>query len=130
MTNLAAREAYIAELARLLAEKRVAYQAAMTLTGSAKKDAIKAANEKYRAGYKVAVKNFTMARKPLLLCKKIEDKRNHHENEDHDSDSNDDHNKNKGGMKKFVKEVKKIEKKMEKKMEKDDDHRGRGRGRD
>ena len=126
MTNLAAREAYIADLARLLAEKRVAYQAAMTLTGSAKKDAIKAANEKYRAGYKVAVKNFTLARKPILLCKKIEDKRNHHENEDRDRRSNDDNDKNKGNMKKFVKEVKKIEKKMEK----NDDNRGRGRGRD
>jgi hypothetical protein len=130
MTNLAAREAYIRELSRLLAEKRVAYEAAMSLSGSAKKDAIKAANEKYRAGYKVAVKNFTIARKPLLLCKKMENKRNHHENEDHDDDKDDDRNKNKGGMKKFVKEVKKIEKKMEKKMEKNDDNRGRGRGRD
>jgi hypothetical protein len=125
MTNLAAREAYVAELARLLAEKRVAYQAALTLTGSAKKDAIKAANEKFRAGQKTALKNLAIARKPIILCKKLEDKKNHHENEDRDRNGNDDHNKNKGDMKKLIKEVKKIEKKIEKKME----NRGHGRGR-
>ena len=73
-----AQQVFLTEMTRLITEKWVAYTAALSLSGSLKTDAIKAANVKFRAGVKAAIQTRELAKKNnkslFLSCKKHEDK--------------------------------------------------------
>ncbi|NRH20828.1 hypothetical protein HOO68_02160 [Candidatus Gracilibacteria bacterium] len=139
MDLIVAQEKYSIELTRLITEKKVAFLVAMTLTGTAKVDAIKAANLKFKTGHQAALKIRNTVKKDAkssllrdkMLCKnnkKNDDKKLKHsgDNEQIGHDSNDDDDdrdddkqkgkdKNKSQMKdlkKSFKEIKKIEKKF------------------
>ena len=137
MNLINAQEKYSIELTRLITEKKTAYLAAMTLTGTAKVDALKAANLKFRTGHQAALKTLNTVKKEAkssllrdkMLCKnnkKNDDKKLKHSGDDervgHDSNDDDnDDDKQKGkdknkfqmkDLKKSLKEIKKIEKKF------------------
>lgn len=102
---IVAQEKYSIELTRLITEKKVAFLAAMTLTGTAKVDAIKAANLKFKTGHQAALKIRNTVKKDAkssllrdkMLCKnnkKNDDKKLKHSGDDerigHDSNDDDD----------------------------------------
>lgn len=109
---LAAQEAYIRELSRLITEKKTSYIAAQVLTGSARVDVLKASNEKFRTGIKAAQKTLKSLKetykKQKMECKKSD--------REHDKDRN-------------HKNINSIIKKLEKKNH-DNNSRGRGHGND
>lgn len=139
MDLIVAQEKYSIELTRLITEKKTAYLAAMTLTGTVKVDAIKAANLKFKTGHQAALKILNTVKKDAkssllrdkMLCKnnkKNDDKKLKHNKDDerigHDSDDDNDDNDNNRqrgkndnksqmkDLKKSLKEIKKIEKKF------------------
>jgi hypothetical protein len=79
-------------MTRLLAEKRAAYQSALTLSGTVQMTAIKAANIKFRAGQKVAIAKLHDAKRQNKIsrtCKKIE--KHESKDDDRDDDKKDKH---------------------------------------
>lgn len=141
ISNLEAREVYLAEMMRLISEKKVAYQAALTLTGTAKTEAIKAANVKFRVGQKMAIEKFNLVRKENYfsrkICKKLTDDKNlrqknlddkksrNDSDDDNDEDEDDDNDNDRGRGNDDKKSIKKIEKEIKKISKKNN-----GRGRD
>lgn len=108
-----AQQAYLSGMVQLLSNKKTAYQAALTLSGSGKITAIKAANEAFRIGVKDLQKTLKAAKRNIrddVMCGKIEDSHN-------DEDSDDDKKSEKEDSKmakKIEKSVKKIEKEIRK----------------
>jgi hypothetical protein len=85
-----AQKAFSTEVARLVAEKQVAYQATLSLTGTVRFDAMKAANLKFRTGFQVAIKTFNSIKQNHKLhrfeikdCKKIEKDEHRDEKKEH-----------------------------------------------
>ncbi len=109
---LASQEAYVRELSRLITEKKTSYTTAQSLTGTARTDALKAGNEKFRIGVKAAQKTLKSLKetykKQKMECKK----------DDREDDKDRNH-----------KNIKSIMKKLEKKNH-DNNSRGRGHGND
>lgn len=141
MDLIVAQEKYSIELTRLITEKKTAYLAAITLTGTAKVDALKAANLKFKTGHQAALKALNTVKKDAkssflrgkMLCKnnkKHDDNKPRHSGDDerigHDSNDDDDDNDNhrqRGrdanksqmkDLKKSLKQIEKIEKKLSK----------------
>lgn len=139
MSLISAQEKYAIELTRLITEKKTAYLAAMTLTGTAKVDAIKVANLKFKTGHQLALEALSTVKKEekssffhnkTLCTNNRNNMRREHNNDDerigHETDDNGDdrdHNRKRGkddnksqmkDLKKSFKEMEKMEKKFSK----------------
>ncbi len=89
---IVAQETYLTELVRLLSEKKTAYQAARSLSGSLRMDAINAANVKFRTGVKSAQVILKAVKKSNQWESKKCKKEKKHKGKSNDDDD-DDHNK-------------------------------------
>ena len=110
---LIAQEKFSLELTRLIAEKKTAYLAAQSLTGSAQVNALQVANLKFRTGYQIALKTMKSIkhekRWDRLGCK-IEKKIDKHDENKDDDDNNHDKKYEMKNSKKLFKEMKKMSK--------------------
>ena len=118
----AIQQAFLVEMTRLINEKWAAYTSAMSLSGSLKTDAIKAANEKFRIWVQNAIKTRESAKqnKSNYQCKepKKEDYSNRNlekHNGKYDDKKHNDRNDDKKEIKNQIKDLKKDVKKYIKK---------------
>lgn len=111
--RIAAQQAYLSGMIQLLSNKKTAYQVSLTLSGSGKIAAIKAANETFRLGVKDLQKTLRAAKHNFrddVMCKKVEKEGKRSEQEDRKSEKNE--KKIEKSVKKIEKEIRKISKKI------------------